>query len=224
MPKIKVDCTVTAITPDTDLNVLGGDNLTISGTNFPKFIADNTVDIGFSNSDSTKCVLQTSKSTEMVCLTKPFDKVANLDQSFTMNIVINQQTINQNLSIKMKPINKDATQIIPTSASPVLKSKVKFKIETAFPYPIDNASEWTVNITLLTLSPQVSPYYKHNQNTNIRRLNVIGANATERTIETMFGGAYSGTYSVQIRHSTFGLIDTAALRFTVGSEVTSFSP
>lgn len=55
--KIKVECTVTSITPNTDLNVLGGDNLTISGTNFPKFIADNTVEIGFSNSDSTKCVL-----------------------------------------------------------------------------------------------------------------------------------------------------------------------
>lgn len=40
----------------------------------------------------------------------------------------------------------------------------------------------------------------------------------------MFGGAYSGTYSVQIRHKDFGLIDTAALRFTIGSEVTSFSP
>jgi hypothetical protein len=88
-PKIKVDCTVTAITPNTELNVLGGDNLTISGTHFPKFVADNTVDIGFSNSDSTKCVLQSSKSTEMICLTKPFDKVANLDSEFTMTITIN---------------------------------------------------------------------------------------------------------------------------------------
>jgi hypothetical protein len=88
--KIKVDCTVTAITPKTDLNVLGGDNLTISGTNFPKFVADNTVEIGFSNSGSTKCVLQSSKSTEMICLTKSFDKVSNLDEEFTMIININE--------------------------------------------------------------------------------------------------------------------------------------
>jgi len=107
--KIKVDCTVTAITPNTDLNVLGGDNLTISGTNFPKFIADNTVDIGFSNSEGTKCVLQSSKSTEMICLTKSFDKVKNLDEEFTMTIEINKQVVNQDLKIKMKPINKDAT-------------------------------------------------------------------------------------------------------------------
>lgn len=91
--KIKVDCTVTAITPNTDLNVLGGDNLTISGTNFPKFIADNTVSIGFSNSEGTKCVLQSSKSTEMICLTKSFDKVKNLDEEFTMTIEINKQVV-----------------------------------------------------------------------------------------------------------------------------------
>jgi hypothetical protein len=40
----------------------------------------------------------------------------------------------------------------------------------------------------------------------------------------MFGGAYSGTYSVQIRHKNFGLVDTADLRFIVGSEITSISP
>ena len=107
--KIKVDCTVTSITPDTELNVLGGDTLTIVGTNFPKFVADNTVEIGFSNSDGTKCVLQSSKSTEMICLTKSFDKVANLDEEFTMTININAQVVAQDLKIKMKPINKDAT-------------------------------------------------------------------------------------------------------------------
>jgi hypothetical protein len=73
---------------------------------------------------------------------------------------------------------------------------IKFKIETGFPYAVDKAEEFTVNITLLDLSTSVSPYYKHSQNTNIRRLNVVNANDTEKTIEAMFGGAYSGTYSV----------------------------
>ena len=53
----------------------------------------------------------------------------------------------------MKPINKDATQIIPSSASPVLKTKISFKIEKDFPFPITDPSEFTVNITLITLSP-----------------------------------------------------------------------
>lgn len=81
-----------------------------------------------------------------------------------------------------------------------------------------------MNVTLLTLSPQVSPYYKQNQNTAVRRLNVIAAHAANNSIEAMFGGAYSGIYSVDIRHKTFGLIDTSALRFTVGSEYSAITP
>jgi hypothetical protein len=52
----------------------------------------------------------------------------------------------------------------------------------------------------------------------------VKAYESNRTLETIFGGAYSGTYSVSIRHKQFGLIDTQALTFTVGSDVTSFSP
>jgi len=52
----------------------------------------------------------------------------------------------------MKPINKDATQIIPNSASPVLKTMIKFKIEAGFTYPVNDPSEWTVNMTVITRS------------------------------------------------------------------------
>jgi hypothetical protein len=45
----------------------------------------------------------------MICLTKGFDKVANLDSEFSMVININKQIVAQDLKIKMKPINKDAT-------------------------------------------------------------------------------------------------------------------
>jgi len=53
---IQVNCTVTEIQPDNFLNVLGADNLTITGTNFPRFLEDNTVDIEFSNPAATKCI------------------------------------------------------------------------------------------------------------------------------------------------------------------------
>lgn len=50
---ITVDCTATLIEPSVDLNVLGYDNLTITGTNFPKFIEDNIVTITLSNTASS---------------------------------------------------------------------------------------------------------------------------------------------------------------------------
>jgi len=54
--KVQVDCTVSSIFPTSDLNVLGHDNLTISGTNFPRYLTDNIIDIEFSNPLKSKCV------------------------------------------------------------------------------------------------------------------------------------------------------------------------
>ena len=51
-------------------------------------------------------------------------------------------------------------------------------------------------MTLIELSKSVSPYYKQGQNTNVRQMNVVGAFSDNRTLEVMFGGAYSGTYSI----------------------------
>ena len=49
-------------------------------------------------------------------------------------ITINGKTISQALTVKMKPFNKDATALIPSTASPVLKTMLIIKIEAAFPY------------------------------------------------------------------------------------------
>jgi len=40
----------------------------------------------------------------------------------------------------------------------------------------------------------------------------------------MFGGAWSGMYQINIRHKEFGLLNTKGLNFTLGSNVTDFSP
>jgi len=56
--------------------------------------------------------------------------------------------------------------------------------------------DFTVNATLVTLSSQVSPYYSQGQNTNVRRLNVAKVDDSIKQITAMFGGAYSGIYSV----------------------------
>ena len=112
---------------------------------------------------------------------------------------------------------------MPPTASPVLKTKIQFRLQENFPFNLTK-EDFTVNVTLLVLGDNVSPYFKHSQNTNVRRLNVIKVFNDNLTLETMFGGAYSGTYSVQIRHKNFGLVDTSDLRFIVGSDITSISP
>lgn len=78
VPKLTVDCTVTSIFPTIDLNVLGHDNLTISGTNFPRYLQDNTIEIEFDNLEKAKCIPQITDSTELVCLTSEFNKLTEL--------------------------------------------------------------------------------------------------------------------------------------------------
>jgi hypothetical protein len=55
-------------------------------------------------------------------------------------------------------------------------------------------------------------------------MNVIGADDSTKTLTVMFGGAWSGMYQIMIRHSAFGLLNTRGLNFTVGSNVTSYTP
>lgn len=55
-------------------------------------------------------------------------------------------------------------------------------------------------------------------------MNVIAVDEASKTITCMFGGAWSGLYQIDIRHKAFGLLDTAGLVLTVGSNVTSYTP
>lgn len=68
-----ITCTATSVVPTTQLNLLGGDNLTLSGTQFPWNLETSTVEIKFNDAQETKCIPQESTSTSLVCLTDPFD-------------------------------------------------------------------------------------------------------------------------------------------------------
>ena len=49
LDKYTVKYTLTSLAPTEDLNVLGNDNITITGTNFPTQLKGNTIDIEFSD-------------------------------------------------------------------------------------------------------------------------------------------------------------------------------
>lgn len=76
---LEIQCTITDVTPSTELNLLGGDNITFTGTNFPHEIEGNTFELTFSNDLSTPCVIQETKTTELVCLTGQWDVNLNKD-------------------------------------------------------------------------------------------------------------------------------------------------
>lgn len=51
-----ITCTVASVDPTTMLNLLGGDNLTISGTQFPWNMKRSVIDIKFNDPQETPCV------------------------------------------------------------------------------------------------------------------------------------------------------------------------
>jgi hypothetical protein len=51
-----IPCTVTAANPLTALNVIGGDNITFTGTNFPYELKESTVKVIFQDAKKTECI------------------------------------------------------------------------------------------------------------------------------------------------------------------------
>jgi hypothetical protein len=113
---------VSGVLPSTGLNLLGGDNLTISGEYLPHNFETSTVAIKFSDNQETICLPQISSTSELVCLTSAFDIAVSAGQSLGMVIVVNNQTVSNSISITMKSEIKSGLSLTPSSVSPVLKT------------------------------------------------------------------------------------------------------
>ena len=60
--------------------------------------------------------------------------------------------------------------------------------------------------------------------TYIRYMNVIAVDDEAKQFTAMFGGAYSGTYQIHIRHREYGLVGTDNLLLDVSASITEYYP
>ena len=233
----QIDCTITDYNPISDLNLLAIDNLTISGTRLPYELAKSEVTLTFTDEAATSCVPQVSSSEELVCLTQPFSLDA-AGSSIGMTIEINGLVVENDLTFTLMTEARSGVLFTPDSASPVLKSNVTITLEADFPFAL-NKADFSVNATAVSLLDttkegiEVGSYF--------RQMNVIDVVDTEETLDdgtvdvtkqvvVKFGGAWSGDYSIDIRHrsadggASYGLIDTSGLVFKVGAWVDSITP
>jgi hypothetical protein len=128
-----------------------------------------------------------------------------------MTIVINGQVVTNSLSFTLNVDAKRFLSITPESASPVLKTKITVAL----------SEDWTHTLTRESLSMNATSV---TNSSYIRQMNVIEVDDAARTFVVMFGGAESGQFHLNIRHSEYGLIDTDDIIFEVGAQVTSYSP
>lgn len=195
---LDVACAVTAATPDFDMNIIGGDNITISGEHFPWDLESNTIEVNFTDAGKTPCIPQVSNSVTFVCLTTSFNESIDPTVKLGMVIVVNNLTITNSLSLALRNTIKSGVSITPNSVSPVLKQNVTIQLEADFPYALVR-EHFTVNATSETNSSYV------------RYMNVIDVDDANKKLVCKFGGAWSGKFSIRIRHNKFGLIKSTLL-------------
>lgn len=77
--------------------MLGKDNITFTGTNFPHELEGNTFELAFDNDAKTTCEVAETSTTELVCLTSKFNSNFDVEKTYGMTIVINGLTVTQSL-------------------------------------------------------------------------------------------------------------------------------
>jgi hypothetical protein len=210
MEHYRIDCTIVDVWPYSELNLLAIDNLTLSGTQFPWDISNSEVEMTFNDDDLTPCIPQVSQYDELVCLTQPF----NINQAGNVvgiTVWINGVEVENDIQLTLMTETRSGVLFDPATASPVLKTQINITLEDDFPYEMFK-EDFSVNATNIS-----NPEY-------FRPMNVIAVYDDLRTLTAMFGGAWSGDYTIDIRHRAYGLVDTRGLTFIVGSNVTSVSP
>jgi hypothetical protein len=194
------------------LNLLGQDNLTFTGTNFPHELEGNTFELTFGSNENTKCDAVSTKTNELVCLTNKFNTNFDVGQTFGLTVVINGLTVANTLSFTTKSDVQASTDLNPNSASPVLKTPIVISLNPEFPYELIDPKDFTVNAT------------STNNESYIRYLNVLSVDNGAKTLRAMFGGAYTGMFQITIRHKYYGLLDTEGMLLDVSSKVSSVTP
>jgi hypothetical protein len=87
-----IQCTLTAVAPNNLLNVMGGDNITFTGTFLPRDLSKSEVIITFDDSQSTSCIPKVSATNELVCETASFADT-ELDTLLNPTVLINAKTV-----------------------------------------------------------------------------------------------------------------------------------
>lgn len=93
MASVFPDSTRVEADVDHGLNLMGNDNLTFTGTNFPHEMEGNTFELTFNSHDNAKCTVVDTKTDELVCLTSKFNTNNDVNKDLTLTVVINGLTV-----------------------------------------------------------------------------------------------------------------------------------
>lgn len=199
---------MTSISPGTDLNQLGGDVLTITGSGFDKDMTK--VAIAFS--DATKCDVTSAAATEIKCLVSGFKKEGlNTASPYAATVTVNA-VANSDKSVQLKSSKQSGQTISPSSASPVLATVITVTLESTYPGDMSDKENFSAKLI------------KDGDATVTRPLYVKAVDAAKKTVTIKFPGAESGIYYIALEGKGVGRIDKTPLKLTVEGRVTGVAP
>ena len=224
---LEVAIIVTSIEPKTDLNPAGGNIITITGQNFPATL-ESAEDLTIVLGGTTGCELLSVSPTEITCRTEAFSTssrrrlqlaLETFDLSLTLatdanNVVYTDSGFDLNAS----PLQ--TVSITPSQISPIAFTTIEIGLDAT--YPTAGMTKEDFSVTLVPITLELT--YLTINNGGVRPLNVIAVDSEARTITVKYGGAYSGTYNIQIASQINGRIDSINTPLLVVFEVNSISP
>lgn len=202
---ISIVASVSSISPSTDINFLGGTEMTITGDSF----GYDTSVISVTYVDGTECVVSAVDMTSITCVNSRF--TSDADETQTLTVSINNAVDSSTLSVTLKTTIDATLELNPSSVSPVLKTEITIYLDSSYANTLD-AEDFTAVL------------YSLDDTTYERELYVMSVDDDAKTVKIKFPGAVSGDYFIQLSSVQSGYIDSDLLNLSVHGTVTSVSP
>lgn len=171
-------------------------------------------------SDNTECTITAMTSTEIQCISDPFD-IARRRRfrdlaDVQLVLTINRQTVFE--TVTLQEDSPTVESITPATASPIAFKTLEIKLDSNYPAETMDTDTFSVKLIQRSLG---------NINdllviTDERPLRVVGVDSASRTITVKYGGAYTGVYYLVVANSAGNI--HCDLTFEVVFEVTDYSP
>ena len=139
---INVALSATSVSPSTQLNQFGGNELIIQGSGF----SQNTDDMEVKMSDDTKCRITSTSDSELRCITDGFDAATiSAASPINVSVTVNSVTDSSN-QVLLSSEALQVTGISPNSVSPVLKQDLTISFDSGFPDISSSLDDYRVKV------------------------------------------------------------------------------
>lgn len=178
--KIAVELVITSISPNSALNQLGGDILTLNGSGFDDDISHTTI----SFSDKTSCVIIDANDKKIKCIPSGFDTtLLDTSQPYIVNVAVNEVT-NTEMTVMLLTNKQSGQTVTPNSVSPVLATILTVTLEPTYPVTLESPSDFQAYLVSRDDPKFTRPLY------------VMKVDDATKTLKIKFPGADSGNYNI----------------------------